>query len=151
MKKIVLIYLVVFFQKAQGQNRILLKAEQLFKPEGTKEVVQIKLPWGNWGKKVVAVYKDGTKEFFNKKDIWGIRRSNKNEVLRFYNGMTFKIVDTNIIILYQTYSPHPVYYFSEFLDSRAFPFDRKKVMSALDEDKLVQLYKKSYLLRRLLL
>ena len=150
MQKMVLLYLVLLFQEVQGQNQIFLNAEQLLKPAATKEISQIKLPWGNWGRKVVAVYKDGTKEAFEKKVIWGFSRPAKHELIRFSNGWTLKVIDTCIFVLYQTYSPRPIYYFSDDFGSKVFLFDKKNLLRELSTDKLIMAYRKSYLVKRLL-
>lgn len=131
-----------------SQNRIFLKAPDLSDTSTDENIRTIKIPWGRLGSSVLVIYKDGTKSYFRKRSIWGIEKA-KKEIIRFYEGDTFELVDTTEIIIYKTWSRHPVYYFSEFVNSDVKIFSKKKVMKVLGDYKFVQLYKKSLLVRRL--
>jgi len=131
-----------------SQNRIFLKAPDLSDTTTDENIRTIKIPWGRLGSSVLVIYKDGTKSYFRKRNIWGIEKA-KKEIIRFYEGDTFELVDTTEIIIYKTWSRHPVYYFSEFVNSDVKIFSKKKVMKFLGDYKFVQLYKKSLLVRKL--
>lgn len=134
---------------SSAQNRVFLKASDLSDKLSGKNIQKIKLPWGRLGKSILVIYKDGTKTHVRKRSIWGFEKGDKT-VLRFYDGETYQVVETGTIVIYKTYSPHPVYYFSERLDSKVILVSRQKMIKTLDTDTLVKAYKKSRLVRLLL-
>src|SRR5579875_444767 len=115
--KFIMILLMAFlFREANGQGRVFSKAEEVMAASSREEIVRLRRPWGNWGQRVIAYYKDGKEESFKKKMIWGIELPNGDR-LRFFEGNTYKLLSVKPIILYQTFSPHPIYYFSKNLSS----------------------------------
>lgn len=148
MKVILYILLMLNANMIYSQNRIFIKTPNLTHTIIDEKIKRIKMPWGRLGRSVLVTYKDGTQSHFRKKNIWGFEKAN-NEIIRFYEGDTFELVDTNIIIIYKTWSRHPVYYFSEFLDSDVKIFSKMKVIKVLGDYKFVQLYKKSLVVRQL--
>ncbi len=147
-KEIICHFLPLFINYANAQNKIFYDAYKVQYTTALNNIKKIKMPWGNLGGNVVSIYTDGSKILFRKKDIWGIEKNNL--VLRFNEGYTLQLVDTNAIIIYKTYARRPVYYFSENLNSKAVLLTRKKIMKAFDIEKFPQVYKKSLVLRQVL-
>lgn len=145
MKISLFIFLILIINHAVAQNRIFYNAVELKHADTTAAVKKIKLPWGNFGSNVVSVNADGSRISVCKKDIWGIEKD--NVVLRFNEGIMLELLDTNSIIIYKTYARHPVYYFSENLNSKAIILSRRKLMQAFDIDRFPQVYKQSLALR----
>lgn len=147
-KFLLCIYLLLNKAAVYSQNRVFLFAPNCSDTVSEKEINRIRIPWGNHGRSILAFYNDGTKSSFDKKTIWGFKKRD-NHVLRFYKGNTFQIVDTGLVIIYKTYSPHPVYYFSENLESKIILLGKKKMIKELGIDKFIQVYKKNPLVKEL--
>lgn len=149
MKLLFLTFIIHIGNMLYSQNRIFLNASNLFDSASEKNINRIRIPWGNHGRFLLVIKNDGTKTRIRKKDLWGFQKKDK-KVLRFYQGNTYEIVDTiALVIIYKTYSPKPVYYFSESLESRALLLGKKKMIKILGIDRFIQLYKKSPLIRTL--
>lgn len=111
-------------------------------------IAKIRLPWGRLGKNILVKYTDGCQTSYSKKAIWGFEIDGRK--LRLYNGEIFEIVDTGTIVLYKTFSPHPVYYFSEHLDSSVNLLERAKLIKVLNEETLFALWKENGIIRQML-
>lgn len=149
MKSILCFYMICCVTAASPQNRIFIKGSDLCGASILHDIKKIKMPWGRLGGSIVIINKNGTKSYFKKKTIWGFENDRK-EILRFNEGNIYKVVDTNIVIIYKTYSKSPVYYFSSNLDSDVMLLTRKKMIKTLEVDTFAHLYKKSFLVRQLL-
>lgn len=112
-----------------------------------KSIKKIRMPWGNPGRFVLIMYNDGCKVKIKKKSVWGFENS-KNKILRFYKGQTFQLVDTNAVIIYKTYSPRPIYYFSKNLIGEVKLLDRKELFHVLTDEELVNSFKQSAIIRK---
>lgn len=148
MKRIILLIILFHIHRVNGQNRIFLKAQDVFGTGSSENINNIKLPWGNRGRYVLLRKADGTKTRYKKKEIWGIQRADKDEILRFYTGNTYKLVDTSVITIYTTYSMHPNYVFSANLGSPIISFTRKKIIKEVGEEKYIEAYKKYEIIRK---
>ena len=111
-------------------------------------IAKIRLPWGRFGKNILVKYTDGCQTAYSKKAIWGFEKDGRK--LRLYNGEIFEIVDTGTIVLYKTFSLHPVYYFSEHLDSSVNLLERAKLIKVLNEETLFALWKENGIIRQML-
>jgi hypothetical protein len=141
--------MICSFNRAYSQNRIFIKGSDLYETSIGDDIKKIKMPWGRLGSSIVVVYKNGTKSYFRKKAIWGFENDDK-KILRFKDGNIYEVVDTSIVIIYNTYSRSPVYYFSRSLDSDVLLLTRKKMIKTLEIDTFAYLYKKSPFMRRLI-
>lgn len=150
MKTILIIYLILSGSITYSQDRIFYKATDVNSPAISGQgIKKIRTPWGNHGRFLLLIKNDGSKTKIRKKELWGFQNT-KYKTLRFYQGNTYELVDSSdIIILYKTYSPTPVYYFSRDLESKTFLVGRKKMIKILGIDRFIQLYKKSPLIRTL--
>ena len=146
--KLIMTFLVAFlFREANGQARVFAKAEEVSDSSSKEAIVRLRRPWGNWGQRVVAYYKDGKEESFKKKMIWGIELPN-GEKLRFFNGNTYKLLSVKPIILYQTFSPRPIYYFSKDLNSEVKLLGLKAMSKTLSDEELVEAFKQLPIVRK---
>ncbi|ASZ09599.1 hypothetical protein KTO58_28040 [Chitinophaga pendula] len=148
MKTILCIFLMLNAIMIYSQNRVFIKAPNLTDTLADENIKKIKMPWGRLARNVLVIYKDGTKAHFQKRSIWGFEKPNK-EIIRFYEGDTFELVDTAVVIIYKTWSRRPVFYFSEFIYSDVKLFSKKKIIKVLGNYKFELLYKKSNLVRKL--
>lgn len=132
-----------------AQNKIFYSSSDLanFGEEG-HAVAKIRLPWGRLGKTIRVNYVDGCEAVFGKRAIWGFEKDGRK--LRLYDEEIFEIVDTGTIVLYKSFSPHPVYYFSEHLDSSVNLLERAKLIKILNEETLVALWKENGIIRQML-
>ena len=146
--KLIMTFLVAFlFREANGQARVFAKAEEVSDSSSREAIVRLRRPWGNWGQRVIAYYKDGREESFKKKSIWGIELPN-GEKLRFFNGNAYKVLALEPIVLYQKYSPNSVYYFSKNLSSDVRFLDFKELARTLSDEELVEAFKRLSIVRK---
>ncbi len=148
MKFPICICLLICMHIGFAQNKILYGANNLQDTIAKRDIQKIELPWGNLGRNMLVINQNDSKNLIRKSSVWGIERNKK--ILRFYEGNTFELIDTNAIAIYKTYSRHPVYYFGEFLDSDVLLLTRKKVMNALGIEKFAKVYQSSTTLQRVL-
>lgn len=150
MRYIIILSLILSWNYADSQNKIFYKSADVYNyvvPE--QGIKKIRTPWGNHGRFLLLIKNDESKTKIRKKDLWGFQNAQK-KLLRFSQGNTYEIVDSiALVIIYKTYSPKPVYYFSESLESKVLLLEKKKVIKTLGIDKFNQLYKYSPLIRTL--
>lgn len=140
---------IFFFGRGYAQNKIFYSSTDLANAgKESHSIAKIRLPWGRLGKTIRVNYTDGCETIFGKRAIWGFEKDGRK--LRLYDGEIFEIVDTGIIVLYKSFSPHPVYYFSEHLDSSVNLLVRPKLIRLLKEETLVQLWKENGIIRQML-
>ncbi|MBE7170493.1 MAG: hypothetical protein INR73_07880 [Williamsia sp.] len=131
-----------------AQNKIFYSSSDLANVgEEGHGIAKIRLPWGRLGKNILVKYTDGCQTSYSKKAIWGFEKDGRK--LRHYNGEIFEIVDTGTIVLYKTFSPHPMYYFSKDFQSDIMLLERSKLMKALDALTLVRLWKENNLVKQI--
>ena len=148
MKVILCIYLMMNVKMIYSQNRVFLKVTDLADTIPGKSIKKIKMPFGRFGQNILVINMDDTKSHLRKKSIWGYEKSNK-EIIRFYQGDTFELVDTNAIIIYKTWARVPVYYFSVKLDNDVKLFSKKRLVKQLGQDRFAQVYNKSPIVQKL--
>lgn len=149
MKNLLCLCCVFFFYFGHTQNRLFYSSSDLANlSDETHGVAKIKIPWGRLGKSILVKYTDGCQTSYGKKAIWGFEKDGRK--LRLYDGEIFEIVDKGTIVLYKSFSPHPVYYFSEHLDSSVNLLERAKLIKILNEEILFALWKENGIIRQML-
>src|SRR5450432_1203855 len=103
MKFIFWICLMLNAKMLYSQNRIFIEAADLSNSISQKKINKIKIPFGKLGRNVHVIYNDGTSVDFRKKNIWGCETANK-EILRFYDGDIYVLVDTIGVNIYKTWA-----------------------------------------------
>ena len=147
MKLIFILTFMLCMRITYSQDKLFIESPTLQDSVFNKSIRKIRMPWGNPGRFVLIVYSDGRKVKVKKKSVWGFETS-KKKILRFYNGQTFQLIDTNAVIIYKTYSPRPIYYFSKNLSSEVKLLDRKELFHALTDEELVNSFKRSTIIRK---
>lgn len=148
MKALLFICCVFSFNRGFTQNKIFYSSSDLANvAEGKHSLAKIKIPWGRLGKSILVKYTDGCQTSYGKKNIWGIEKDGRK--LRIYDGEIFEIVDSGVVVLYKSFSPHPVYYFSEHLNSSVNLLERTKLIKLLNEETLVALWKENGIVRKM--
>lgn len=147
MKFILCLFFLLSMRTTYSQDKLFMESPSSEDSIINTSIKKIKMPWGNPGRFVRIVYNDGSKVKIKKKAVWGFENS-KKKILRFYNGQTFQVIDTNAVIIYKTYSPRPIYYFSKNLDSNVELLDRKELFHALTDEELVNSFKQSAIIRK---
>lgn len=150
MVKILLCCCCLFlFCSVTAQNKIFYSSSDVANVgEEGHGIARIKIPWGRLGKTIRVNYTDGCEAVFGKRAIWGFEKDGRK--LRLYDGEIFEIVDSGVVVLYKSFSPHPVYYFSEDFDSNVLLLERPKLIKALPPEKLVLLWKEDSLLKKII-
>ena len=149
MKVLLFICCVFFLNRGYTQNKIFYSSSDLANVGGEKHsVAKIKIPWGRLGKSILVKYTDGCQTSYGKKDIWGFEKDGRK--LRIYDGEIFEIVDSGVVVLYKSFSPHPVYYFSEHLNSSVNLLERTNLIRLLNEETLVALWKENGIVKQML-
>lgn len=142
---------ILFFINGTGfsQNRILYKASDITDTY-KNDITRIRTPWGNHGRFLLAIKNNGSKIKIRKKELWGFQ-NNKNKMLRFCQGNIFEVVDTtSFLVIYKTFSPKPVYYFSATIESKTYPIGKRKMLKVFGEDIYLEICKKNRLVQQLL-
>lgn len=149
MKILLCIFGVLSFYSGFTQNKIFHSSADMAKTiEEAHPIDKIKLPWGRLGKSIVAKYKDGCEASFGKRAIWGFEKDGRK--LRLFDGEIFEIVDSGAIVIYKSFSPHPVYYFSVDFKAAVVILEGRKLKKELSDEKLVEAYKEFSLIREIL-
>lgn len=149
MKALLCIFCVFSVCSGYTQNKIFYSSADVANAvEETHSIGKIRLPWGRLGKTIRVNYTDDCEASFGKKGIWGFEKDGRK--LRLYEGEIFEIVDSGAIVIYKTFSPHPVYYFSEDFNSNVLLLQRRKLVKTLPPEKLVLIWKEDGLLKQLL-
>lgn len=140
--------LVATLHAGNAQNKIFYSSAGLTNPASNDSTIdKIRLPWGRLGRNILVKYANGSQLYYTKKKIWGFEKDGRK--LRLYDREIFEIVDSNVIVLYKTYSPHPVYYFSEHLDSSVNLLERAKLIKILNAETLLALWKENGIVRQM--
>lgn len=149
MKAVWLLILSFICNTGFSQNRIIYKAADI-NDTGKNDIKKIRTPWGNHGRFLLVLKNDGSKTKIRKKELWGFQNK-QNKTLRFYQGNIDEVVDTSsLIIIYKTYSPKPVYYFSATLESKTYPLWKRKIIKTLGADTYLEISRRSNVVRQLL-
>lgn len=131
-----------------SQNRIYHSSDDIkLQSAGQCRIEKIQIPWGRLGKSIRVTYADGAKTDFGKRAIWGFEKDGKK--YRLYDAEIFEIVDSSVIILYKSFSPHPVYYFSKDFQGNVVLFERPKLIKEVDAQALVRLWKENSLVKQI--
>jgi hypothetical protein len=149
MKVLLCIFCVLSFCSGYAQNKIFYSSDDVMNTvEETHSIDKVRIPWGRLGKSILVKYADGCEASFGKKAIWGFEKDGRK--LRLYEGEIFEIVDSGAIVLYKTFSPHPVYYFSEDFNANVVLLATGKLKKVLNDRKLVEAYKQFKIIREIL-
>lgn len=149
MKTLLCLCCAFFFIDAHAQNRLFYSSPDTASVgEEHNGIAKIKIPWGRLGKTIRVSYTDGCEAVFGKRAIWGFEKDGRK--LRLYQGEIFEIVDSGVIVLYKTFSPHPVYFFSEDFDSSVLLLERRKLVKVLPPEKLVLLWRGNGIIKNIL-
>lgn len=146
MKALLCIFCVCSFFSGYTQNKIFYSSADLVNAvEKAHSIGKIRLPWGRLGKTIRVNYTDGCEAVFGKRTIWGFEKDGRK--LRLYDGEIFEIVDSGAIVIYKSFSPHPVYYFSEDFNAAVVLLETRKLKKGLNDEKLVEAYKQFKIIR----
>lgn len=149
MKVLLCIFCLLLFCSGYAQNKIFYSSGDVMNTvEENHSIDKVKIPWGRLGKSILVKYADGCEASFGKKAIWGFEKDGRK--LRLYEGEIFEIVDSGVVVLYKTFSPHPVYYFSENFNSKVLLLQKRKLVKTLPPEKLVLIWKEDGLVKQLL-
>ena len=149
MKVLLCICCMLLFWGGYAQNKIFhTSADVRNTVEEIHGIEKIRLPWGRLCKSIRVNYADGCQAMFGKSAIWGFEKDGRK--LRLYNGEIFEIVDSGAIVLYKSFSPHPVYYFSEDFNAAVVLLETRKLKKGLNDEKLLEAYKQFKIIRDML-
>lgn len=149
MKVLLCIFCMLSFCSGYAQDKIFYSSGDVMNTvEETHSIDKVKIPWGRLGKSILVKYADGCEASFGKKAIWGFEKDGRK--VRLYEGEIFEIVDSGVVVLYKTFSPHPVYYFSQDFNSNVLLLQRRKLVKTLPPEKLILIWKEDGLLKQLL-
>ena len=148
MKNVLCLCSVFFFCGAYAQNKIFYSSPDIANVcEEGHTVAKIRLPWGRHGKTIRVNYLDGCKAVFGKRAIWGFEKDGRK--FRLDNGKIFEIVGTGTIVLYKSFSPQSIYYFSEHLDSSVNLLERTKLIKVLKAETFFALWTENSIVRQM--
>lgn len=149
MKALLCIFCVFSFCSGYTQNKIFYSSDDVTNTvEETHSIDKVRIPCGRLGKSILVKYADGCEASFGKKAIWGFEKDGRK--LRLYNGEIFEIVDSGAIVIYKSFSPHPVYYFSEDFNAVVVLLDTRNLKKGLNDQKLIEAYKQFKIIREML-
>lgn len=150
LKSIAVFLSVLLFAEAQGQNRIFATSQQLSDTTQAKAIKNIKLSWGNLGKKIKVTYADGTDSLIEKNSLWGYQRA-KEPVTRIFKRTPYEVLEAGYVVIYKSSNVNgTTYFFSKDLNSDLKTLNQKKLRKELGDDGYLKATKGSALLRSII-
>lgn len=150
LKSIAVFLSVLLFAEAQGQNRIFATSQQLSDTAQGKAIKNIKLSWGNLGKKIKVTYADGTDSLIEKNSLWGYQRA-KEPVTRIFQRTPYEVLEAGYVVIYKSSNVNgTTYFFSKDLNSDLKALNQKKLRKELGDDGYLKATKGSALLRSII-